>query len=561
VEPTKQLVFALLVAVALVLAGLGVSSASAAQPAYTKDDPPPLGLEGLRLTDSVSQYGVTWTFDKPVRVGQFLNGDWYVVGPVTVKAIAPRPLIGEEAAADPEWTIQRTEDEDGRTVEEAVAPDPRERRECGGEAPRLSDQERAALKAEPAYCRNGSVLNPPPVMGKSGFDSRAPFQLYDPALTAVPPIEMKPGDALLSCISMKKLRRRGHYTPVDDLAVLTCLEAPVPADAFRPGYMDREQVIYLARDLKRHLLPRLEPVDDVPEVEWLAERLRKPWYVLNVFKGDHGSYQWGGYGQRSTFYLSQCYLYLCLDYPKEQKEPVLQAVVGLGIDLWGVVKSGHPGWPAWGGWNSGYKMPIVLAGYLLGDERMASPSRAYPKVSFQEDEQTAYGPCWNGANVVFTGHSGYDAANLQSRDRIRGGSLWGFYEHLHPSLWHRDQVQSDGYRRCCTSRTWPGQALAARLMHLEGYWAHDAYFDYVDRWMYQEETDTFKITSEQGFVRVGWDPLKDWSRQGQVEDPFAEAMWRKYRQTLDAPIDGWKTRKPNPGGLVMPEVRIPGGLQ
>ena len=53
-------------------------------------------LEDLPLRESVSQYGITWTFEKPARVGQFINGDWYVVGPVTVKAIDPKPLYGAE---------------------------------------------------------------------------------------------------------------------------------------------------------------------------------------------------------------------------------------------------------------------------------------------------------------------------------------------------------------------------------------------------------------------------------------------------------------------------------
>ena len=57
-------------------------------PIYTQDHPPATPkLEELPLKESVSQYGITWTFDKPARVDQFINGDCYVVGPVTIKAI------------------------------------------------------------------------------------------------------------------------------------------------------------------------------------------------------------------------------------------------------------------------------------------------------------------------------------------------------------------------------------------------------------------------------------------------------------------------------------------
>src|SRR5437763_284412 len=55
---------------------------------YTQDNAPKApALEDLPLKPSVSQYGITWTFDKPARVGQFVNGDWYVVGPVIVSDI------------------------------------------------------------------------------------------------------------------------------------------------------------------------------------------------------------------------------------------------------------------------------------------------------------------------------------------------------------------------------------------------------------------------------------------------------------------------------------------
>ena len=64
---------------------------------YTKENAPETPeLEDLPLTESVSQYGITWTFAKPARVGRFLGGDWYVVGPVTINAVDPQTLYGRE---------------------------------------------------------------------------------------------------------------------------------------------------------------------------------------------------------------------------------------------------------------------------------------------------------------------------------------------------------------------------------------------------------------------------------------------------------------------------------
>ncbi|HSU52250.1 MAG TPA: hypothetical protein VLJ41_16700, partial [Segetibacter sp.] len=39
----------------------------------------------------ISQYGITWTFDKPAKTGQFITGDWWVIGPVTIVKITPVP--------------------------------------------------------------------------------------------------------------------------------------------------------------------------------------------------------------------------------------------------------------------------------------------------------------------------------------------------------------------------------------------------------------------------------------------------------------------------------------
>src|SRR5207248_6596125 len=113
----------------------------------------------LPLQSSVSQYGITWKFEKPARVGHFVNGDWYVVGPVTVKAIEPKPLYGNEI---PEGELERMDLE--RSPEQRV--------------------------------RNGFMLNPPAKM-KVSYDSGV-RNWFDPALIQRLPIAMKPGDSLVS---------------------------------------------------------------------------------------------------------------------------------------------------------------------------------------------------------------------------------------------------------------------------------------------------------------------------------------------------------------------------
>src|ERR1035441_549663 len=82
-------------------------------------------LSELPRLKSVSQYGITWTFEQPAPTGHFVNGDFYVVGPVTITGIDPRPLIGSE-------------------VPPAEVPDTEKKRFPNGK-----------------YVRNGSMLNPP----------------------------------------------------------------------------------------------------------------------------------------------------------------------------------------------------------------------------------------------------------------------------------------------------------------------------------------------------------------------------------------------------------------
>ena len=40
---------------------------------------------------SVTQYGITWKFDKEYKFGKFITGDYWVIGPVKVVSVTPTP--------------------------------------------------------------------------------------------------------------------------------------------------------------------------------------------------------------------------------------------------------------------------------------------------------------------------------------------------------------------------------------------------------------------------------------------------------------------------------------
>jgi len=476
---------------------------------YTKDNVPATSkLQELPLKQSVTQYGITWTFQEPARVGQFVNGDWYVVGPVTIKAIDPKPLYGSEI---PKRELDRNDRE--RKQEHRV--------------------------------RNGFMLNPPAKM-KVAYDSGV-RNWFTPSLIQKLPVMMKPGDSLVSTISMPKnlvlyaqLRNKiergvDDSSPIRTAAVLTCVGEPQPADAFRPAFCDRQQRIYLARNLNRGLLPSAVSTPSIPKIQKYTRFTQRPWVGTCFFGFEEPVENMPQYGLEYGRVVGISALLLCTDLKPEKKEPLLVNFIQVSIDLGGIVRSGHTGWTGWGGHGSGRKLPIIFAGLLLGDDELANINNTFPKVSFGEDEQTAYGDCWTGAKVVFAGHSGIDAATGVGRSR---GSGWGPYEHKPPSQWEDGQNTSESYRRCCTSVGWVAQALALRLMHAEKAWNHDAFFDYVDRWMYEDDTAFVRTIKE----TTGRDHDKEWARQGQAWDVFVNEMWAKHRKALKARTDGWKQK-------------------
>jgi hypothetical protein len=458
--------------------------------------PPPPGT-----ASTITKDGITWTFSEALPVGQFVNGDYYVVGPVTITAIDPPPT--------------------------------------------------ASLPYE-----NGSVLNLPTANGKSGFDSRLndgtdESWWFDATLRSYPPITLKPGDSLVSSISLPTIHSAPEVmrasdlsaSPVATVSVLTVLATAPSSDAFRPSYCDRSQTIYHANSLQRNLLPSLAPPNPAgtPTLAQFETYFRRPWIDTNAFLFDAPADYMPSYGQHVAFADSYVALLLELNFPADQKVNLTNYFVQYGIDLYGCVQAGY-GWPAFGGHRSGRKLPILFAGILLNNDAMKNVSAAFPN-KFGEDMQTlyinqlppagTYTQAWQGATVIYGGHYGVNADGS-----VVSPGLYGPYEQLQPSAWGiltpPGEQLGEAYRRCCTSVSWVGEALAIRLMNAESAWNHPAFFDYVDRWMMENDTQAIAEIKAQ----TGFDYSANWERQGQTqywlqgEFPqytFIDDMWKAYR--------------------------------
>lgn len=425
-------------------------------PVYDDDRPPPTPtLDELPRLSSVSKDGVTWTFSKPAPVGRFVTGDPYVVGATTVTGIDPQPAGG----------------------------------------------------------RHGSVKNLPPVDDETGFDSRTAANRYDASLRSNPPVSLVPGDALVSSISVEIVGAQKRWlfdketgSPVKSISVLTAVAAPQPPDAFRPSYVGRGAPRYFSRNLRRELLPRRSKVADTPSLAEFGEHFRRPWVDSLMFTFDSPIDYMPDYAREISRAVGMAGLLLTLDHPAAEKEPLLVGLTQYGIDLHGLLQAGHPGWPAHGGHGSGRKLPIVLAGTLLGEPEMQRPPGR-----FGEDMQTMTGTGWTGASALYAGHYGSGASGE-----------YGPYEHLQPATW--PGTLGEDYRRCCTSSAWIGEALTARLVPgVQAAWNHPPFFSYADRWMTEDDSQhRATIKAQTGKDYGGFPQRRAWDR-------FVTNMWQAYR--------------------------------
>ncbi len=484
-----------------VTATSAADSSQSAQVAVTVTAaPPPPGT-----VTSISKDGITWTFSQAVPVGQFVNGDYYVVGPVTITAIDPAPTTSTPY-------------------------------------------------------ENGSVKNLPTANSKSGFDSRLndgtdESWWFDPSLRSYPPITLNPGDSLVSSISLAQIHSLPEVmrasdmsaSPVASVSVLTVLSAAPTADAFRPSYCDRSQTIYHANSLQRNLLASLAPPTPsdqnagTPTLATFEGYYRRPWIDTNPFLFDAPAEYMPSYGQHIAFADSYASLLLMLNFSADQKVNLTNYFVQYGIDLYGCVQAGY-GWPAFGGHRSGRKLPIIFAGILLNSDGMKNVSANYPN-QLGEDMQTlyiknlppagTYQEAWQGATVIYGGHYGVNADGS-----VVSAGLYGPYEQLQPANWpliNGNEQLGEAYRRCCTSVSWVGEALTMHIMHAESTWNYPPFFDYVDRWMTEDDSQAVAEIKAQ----TGFDYSANWERQGQTrywlqgEFPqytFIDDMWAAYRQ-------------------------------
>jgi hypothetical protein len=436
----------------------------------------------IALRKEISQYGITWTFDKPMRTGRFITGDWWVLGPVMIVKVSPAP--GPVKTDTATLKVNRWND--------------------------------TSLKNDTTM-RNGSMI-----VLKAGhsqsYDSRAAdFSKKDVVQF---PFILQPSRSLISSVSnatlpvdhfAKNIMWEGETkseTVIKAAAVLTSVLTMPPGDAFRPPYAGTEKPMFKFADIRWELLPRLSPAGEVPSWQEFERYLERPWidHLMSwsqqqLVPNENGP----PYGREHARIISIASVMLSLDVPKQQKEKLAIGLIQRGIDLYGLaMKGGY--WNEGGGHSSGRKWPIVFAGIMLNKPQFQNlPDTAF----FQEDTQTYYGKGWFGQDVLW--------------QMIQHHGQRSTYEEKPPTEWGQWDKTSESYRNCCTAVSWVGMALTARYMKAIKTWDHDAFFDYVDRWM-REDDPYASQRGERGRPRG----------ETTTFDPFVTAMWKAHRK--NAPV-------------------------
>lgn len=418
----------------------GASNANPSNTATT-----PLATGHLAAIDCA---GITWTFDQPVLSGRFVNGDWWVQGPVSIVAISPPSTL------------------DGERI------------------------------------RHGSMLNPDPKLLTQGYDNSmfGDSGRYERArnlafgVSQQQPLQLQPGSSLVSTISQSQ---PGLMPQLESCAVLTCLAEPPPPNSFRPPYCGTDKRCrWRADQLDLDTLPRIEAVEGAPSLRDLVERFQHTW--LDHLPGWTGAYlhpraNMPDYGRTIADLVGQAGLALLLDHPANAKRPLVIALVQLGIDVHGIVQNGGR-FLADGGSGAGRKFPLLLAASLLHDDELLRSATA-ANLPFAEDAQT-FLVAETAPQIVNHGHGGYGAEDI-------GMPEWGNRHADDPSL-DRKPWTADPYRRCCTANAWCGFVLAARALGLREAWAHPALFDYVDRYMQVEARGSW-MRAFSPFAERMWD--------------------------------------------------------
>ncbi len=287
-------------------------------------------------SNKIEQYGITFTFQSHHQYGQFANGDYWVVGPVTITAIDPPMYVHNKGKKDETW-------------------------------------------------RNGWEVNPKS-RSVTGLSDRCSKYNKRIDLSLVPdlPYRATPGESIVKAVSRSKLYNadKDEITDrqcVNKAAVLTVVGEVPPnsgADVFRPPYVGTQKPFFRVGQIRKDLLPSLKPNSAIsksaPSFKSISSRFKK--VQLDHTKDGalrralYPTEHMPSYDPQRGKYALNGILRLFLDDPYEEKKAALIQMLQYGIDQYYIVLNGQS-FERGGGHTMGRLLPMAFFSVLLGDQK------------------------------------------------------------------------------------------------------------------------------------------------------------------------------------------------
>jgi hypothetical protein len=466
----------------IIFSNIAYSSAQTWKPFDMKiTSPASISIERNRLTIDE----ITWVFNKEYTIGQFASGDWWVLGPVTIDSINP-PFDGEN---------------------------------------------------------NGWEINPI-VDGDQGFQSGCEGDGFNPSLVPPLPYTADPTNGVLSIV---KTTATGNEVPcIKDAVVLTVVKDIPPGNGstvFRPPYVGNKKPFYNVDDIKKELLPRYEPIQNMPTLNYIASRFSK--LQMDHKKGALGRAlrplnNMDNYQADNTVDQNEAALRFMIEEPYQNKKQALINYLQFGIDKIYTVFLGQT-WPDGGGHQPGHLIVLSFAATLLD---IQEAKNILDTATFFHGTRWYYS---NPNGITLFGQDGTEQA------------YWNYLMGLGGNRSNRDPYgYIDGgdashlQYLAITAQPHKGEILSAILMPtLQDAWPKKEFImmrQFVDRWVYHGtwtqpdpyapfdgEVQNYGITygsNVQGAIMgTGRFPENhgDEKNGGQHKSLFVNNMWNKYR--------------------------------
>lgn len=373
--------------------------------------------------NSVSHYGITWTFSSDRPTGTFVNGEPWVVGPVTITNINPNPTQSVHGV------------------------------------------------------QHGSMINPMPEK-TFGFDDHPVISrdvVYEASKNVALsfPFTLKVNDVLVSAYSQYE-----YPTFLRTVCALTVLPAPPAEGSFRPSIFGTDRTVkWNVNQLDWSVLKNYAAVPSTPSRAVIAAQVPPlPWFEWST--------SWSGnllqprdntadgnkqYGRETAAKFGQVGLWLNTNQPLADKRDIAIQMIQNGIDIYAYVKNGG-GYYHDGGHKCGRKLPLVMAAMMLNDADLRKMA-GDPNI-FQEDTQTFFVTQADVGRALDPGHETYLQQDV-------GMGEWGIRHRWEPN---QDNRSNNAIYRLVVGPGMMGPWVAAYLMGAPSTWNHPAAFAYMDRY-------------------------------------------------------------------------------